>query len=430
MLIPLILLCFSIITFYRFSWGMFLFFLFLPTYLLRFQIGFIPTTLLEGFFFIILLAWMYSQWKDKTYLATLQYLLQTHKSLLIAIGLFLLGATINLFFSHNILNAAGEWKAFFIEPVILFFILTDWLRKKDIQYVKNFVYTPLLLIGFVTAALAIFQHFTGWMVPWDFWENRNTYRVTGWYGFPNGVGLFLAPLFPLSLYIVVDTWGKMKKKTRSIQTTFQFFLALFLIPMTILGVYYAKSTGGLIGILGSMGVLLLICKKTRIPTIITGILCFVILFSLPATNPIRKELFFQDRSGQMRLDMWAEATELIIEHPIVGAGLSSYQKEIYPYRIDKWIEVFHHPHNIFLAMWVNIGIIGLVGFLWIIIWYTRVALMQSKNRHAAFLLAIMAVNVVMGLVDSPYIKNDLAFFFWIFPAILVILPYNKIALKK
>jgi len=56
------------------------------------------------------------------------------------------------------------------------------------------------------------------MVPWEFWENRNTYRVTGWYGFPNAVGLFIAPLIPLSLYLLKKNIINLKKRNWKLET--------------------------------------------------------------------------------------------------------------------------------------------------------------------------------------------------------------------
>ena len=139
-------------------------------------------------------------------------------------------------------------------------------------------------------------------------------------------------------------------------------------------------------------------------------------------NSIKQELLLQDRSGQLRLNMWAETIEFLSDHPLTGAGLASYQTLIYPYRIDKWIEVFHHPHNIFLTMWVNLGLLGLIGFVWILVWFYRVGLTVAiKNKNLgleAFLISAMTVFIITGLVDSPYIKNDMAILFWFLPALL------------
>jgi hypothetical protein len=79
-------------------------------------------------------------------------------------------------------------------------------------------------------------------------------------------------------------------------------------------------------------------------------------------------------------------------------------------------------------MWINLGILGLVGFIWILVWFFRVGLSHStkkseirnlKSEIIPFLLSAMAVIITTGLVDTPYIKNDLAILFWLLPALLI-----------
>ena len=88
-----------------------------------------------------------------------------------------------------------------------------------------------------------------------------------------------------------------------------------------------------------------------------------------------------------------------------------------PFRYNKKIEVFHHPHNIFLTVWVNTGLVGLLGFVGILLWFFVTAIRDFKNTESKSLsytlLIAMCVWLVMSLVDSPYIKNDLALLFWL-----------------
>jgi len=262
----------------------------------------------------------------------------------------------------------------------------------------------MVLSGFATAILAIYQHFTGWMVPYDFWENRNTYRVTGWWGFPNGVGIYLAPIIPLAIYLFSKSKNKFIKLT-----------SLLFIPLAILSIFYSKSTGALVGISAGLFFLLLFNKFTKIGAIILSLSVFLFVMFTPMANGIKQEILLQDISGQLRINMWVETIELLRHNPIFGVGLASYQKTIYPYRIDKWIEVFHHPHNQFLTMWVNTGLIGLFGFVLILLWFFEVAFKNLNKPLVMFLIGAMIVFLIMGLVDSPYIKNDMAIIFWLFP---------------
>jgi len=427
------LFLFALITWRRFDLGLFFLFFLLPVYLIRFSLGPIPTTLLEAMFYIIFIIWLLKKY-NISYLLSLISKIKTYPSFFIAITLFLIAATISIFTSIDARAALGEWKAFYIEPILLFLVLITALKTK--KQIDTILFA-LILSGFLTSLLAIYQKYTGWYVPWEYWENRHTFRVTGWYGFPNGVGLFLAPLVPLAIYLVKNCYHKLKELKRSkkqearnkqitndkIKTWLIFVSCILYLVSSLPAIFFARSTGGLVGAAAGIIFLLLVHKKTRWPTVIIGLASFVGLVGLNRLSNIRQELFLQDRSGQIRIEMWSEAIEFLRARPVAGAGLASYQTLIYPYRIDKWIEVFHHPHNLFLTMWVNLGLLGLIGFVWILVWFYRVGLKNlqpTSYKLQAFLLASMTTLLTTGLVDSPYIKNDLALFFWLLPALMVV----------
>lgn len=407
-----------------------LFFLLLQTYLIRFHIGPIPTTVLEVFFLIIVVIWLTKE-KNK-FTSRLPYF---------PIALFIFAATISVFTSLDTIAALGVWKAFYVEPILLFLILVTTIKtEKQIHSVL----IALILSGLITSLFAIYQHFTGFFVPWKFWGNGGSYRVTAWYGFPNAVGLFLAPLLPLAFYLAQQSWNDRKKKREMnkelrIMDWTIFAIPLLMIPASLFTILFAKSTGGLVGVAAGILTLLLLHKKTRLPTIVIGAIVLLGVFLLPRENFIRQELLLQDRSGQIRIAIWSETFAFLRDHPVLGAGLASYQERIVPYhgRVNgENIEIFHHPHNIFLTMWVNLGILGLTGFVLILIWFYRAGIRHITNDNPAYrtdrrytlnayLIASMTALLVTGLVDSPYIKNDLAMFFWLLPALLVIEGHVK-----
>ncbi|MEK7644464.1 MAG: O-antigen ligase family protein [Patescibacteria group bacterium] len=452
-LIAIYAILFALLAWRRFEWALVLFFALLPAYLVRFSLGSIPSTLLETMVWILAIAWLIGNFKlIISSLKNFRLIIKKNESIIIAISFFILGATISVFASENLRAALGEWKAFYIEPVAIFIILVTTLTGKknnnpttkqsnaDSNHLIEKILFGLVLSGLAVSGLAIYQHFTGWLVPDSFWQNRNTYRVTAWYGFPNGVGLFLAPLLPFAIYFIMKLFGK--TRGRRIMSGLLLAVCSALLVLPVLAIVYAKSTGALVGIVAGAGVLLLCYKKTRWPAIIIGAIMLTFFFFLPENNPIKTELLAKDRSGQLRINMWAETGAYLMAHPIKGAGLAGYPEVIYPYRIDKTIEVFHHPHNLFLTIWVNTGLVGLIGFVWVIVWFYRVgigelgvsALRDGRqtestalpktmnedkiNSFVPFLLSAMTVYLTTGLVDSPYIKNDLALLFWLLPALL------------
>lgn len=425
---------------------LFFLFLLLPSYLLRFHLGPLPSTALEiivltlgGTFFV---QNIFSREKRKNILSDFTALLPDHPLFFLGTALFVLGATISIFTSVDRVKALGEWRAFYIEPIFLFCIIATYIKsiqsEKRKEVIQKYILLPLLLSGVITAGFAIYQHFTGFFVPFAFWQNRNTYRVTGWYGFPNAVGLFLAPLIPLSLYVLKQNYElRMKYKEKFVTHNFLSvvpLLSLLTIPFALV---FAKGSGPIIGAAAGIGVILLLYKKTRWAAIFIGMLGIASLFFIPKTNPLKQELLFQDRSAQIRLFMWQDTKNFLKDHPFAGAGLASYEERMVPYHSKvngESVEIFHHPHNIFLTMWVNTGIIGLLGFLLILIGFYITGMRyilqyaQAEKLHKSktsttilptFLISAMTVIVVMGFVDSPYIKNDLAIVFWMLPTILL-----------
>lgn len=345
--------------------------------------------------------------KNISPLSDLRNIYAKHPSLIYASILFVVTQCISVFFAIDMFAALGFLKAFVIEPMILSFIFVSTYNRTH----QTSIISGFLLSGALLTSLAIFQHYTGWMVPWDFWENRDTFRVTGWYGFPNGVGFILAFVATLSAGLSA-TYVKNNLYLRSLMLGVLSLLA-------VAGIVFAKSTGALMAVVGALAVALFLHKKTRYPTLLIGVIALWFIVQVPQLSRIKQELFLQDRSGLIRQDMWAEATVLIAEHPLTGVGLTNYQDMIYPYRIDKWIEVFHHPHNQILTFWISSGLFTAIAFLWLVVWYSRVTLTTpTKTTH--LLLLLMTNFFIMGLVDSPYIKNDISIIFWLLIAITII----------
>lgn len=381
----------------------------LPTYLVRFSIGPLPTTLLEVMIWILIIMWLA---RGKQSWHELAMLIKNNRALAIVTCIFLTGATIGAGVSPNLRAALGEWRAFYVEPIIVAIIVATTARtQKDWHKLA----VGLIIGGTATAILAVYQHFTGWLVPHSFWANQNSYRVTAWYGFPNAVGLWLAMLMPIAAYVTTQ-----KNQWR--------WLGMAYLPLGLAGIIFAKSTAGLMGIAAAIGITLVVWRKTRWFAVAAALVALVSVFLLPAQSNLKQELLAQNRSGQLRRDMWSETLTYLKLHPIRGTGLAAYTSEIRPFRQDKRIEVFHHPHNIFLTIWVNTGAIGLLGFIGIFVVAISKLLIPAFKYHDSFaitLLAILAGWLMMGLVDSPYIKNDWSLFFWLIIALTTLVPRKR-----
>lgn len=99
---------------------------------------------------------------------------------------------------------------------------------------------------------------------------------------------------------------------------------------------------------------------------------------------------------------------MLADNPLLGAGLNGYPTALAPYHDATFYEIFQYPHNIFLNVWSELGLLGLTG---LIIGAVLIARTTWRRKNDVLVLAFSAALLVMlihGLVDVPFFKNDLA----------------------
>jgi O-antigen ligase len=164
-----------------------------------------------------------------------------------------------------------------------------------------------------------------------------------------------------------------------------------------------------------------VLHRRRLPLLGAAVVALVGIAMIP---PIRTRILIETQNVygntiQSRLDLWTAAVKLIEHRPLVGAGLSGFQEMSAPYYTHLHTEAnFIDPHNIVLNFWVEVGLLGLIAFAWIMFVGFRVSWRGWRSAsagwrpyHLGVLLALVAV-LVHGQVDVPYFKNDLSLQFW------------------
>lgn len=153
-------LLFAYLTWRHFHLGLALLFFLLPTYLIRFNFGPLPSTLLEVMIWIITIIWLIKYNKNIIYHLSFIIKQNYNYTLFIATALFLLAATISIFTSIDLRAALGEWKAFYFEPILIFVILITTLNKSPAdQQEKNQKIRRLEDYNTQSLNLSIFQSF-------------------------------------------------------------------------------------------------------------------------------------------------------------------------------------------------------------------------------------------------------------------------------
>jgi len=374
---------------------LFLTILLAPLYVVRFNVGSYPSTLLEILVGLTVVAWIFEKIWSKSF--DLRFTISD-----LPVALFFSAAVVSVVVSPDKRGALGVLKAYFVEPLLIYFVIKDTIRsKKD----WRLLFLSLALSGLWVALLAILQGLTGWatFAPWESSQGR-AHAV---YNTANAVGLYLGPI----IFLVLGTVKEFK--------VFRVFGIVLMILATIL----SKSAGAVVGLVGGLGIFgpeprwvqgkgkLLIGLATLV-----GILFF---FNISTFTPNVNDPYVRETNNtlQFRLCLWEGARDLLLDKPIFGAGLSGF-KELYA---EKYFtcdaEPLEYPHNWILNFWTEMGVLGLVGFLLLLVMYFRNVGSHLSDKRTRWLAlgfaAAMVYWLIHGLVDVPYFKNDLSLEFFV-----------------
>mgnify|MGYP006176438013 FL=1 len=104
-----------------------------------------------------------------------------------------------------------------------------------------------------------------------------------------------------------------------------------------------------------------------------------------------------------RLDMWKNALAMFMDSPWWGHGTAGYRvlsEQIYA---DAGICAVScvHPHNQFLLLAVDFGVLGLVGYV-MLMQRALVAAFDLRVRYRNLLVAFLAILFVDSFINGPF----------------------------
>jgi O-antigen ligase len=176
------------------------------------------------------------------------------------------------------------------------------------------------------------------------------------------------------------------------------------------------SRSGWLGLAAAIGLYTLIAADAKIRKFILGaafILSLVVIF----TPNLRYRFllpFYGEKSAVSRLSLWQTGVKGIKESPIFGLGLKGFATKWDNLNTDPNLEEKHNlPHNLFLNLWVETGLLGILSFLGIIITSLYIGLKEKTDPYKLGIVLFLTAFLVQGQIDNPYFKNDLALVFWL-----------------
>ncbi len=419
MLLATFLIIFSAIALRDIRYGAYLVIFSMPLYLWRFSVLGIPSTALEIMIYILFLAWITNSLKSK-YSHTLGYgsiksifyfkiFSKTNFVLNIGIILLFLGVIISTAFSSDIKTSLGILKGWFFDPFLFFIVFINIIKTKREIYS---VLKSWLASGAAVSMIGIFYLLSGGLT----FDGR----LKAFFLSPNHLAMYLAPAFLIAIWFLLE--NKNRKKISNIQ--YPIFTIIILISL-----YFTHSYGAFLGLFAGGLYLVIKNKATKIKNIYRLGFVILLFFGLMfvSSGKLSQIINSNNRSSfHSRLMIWKSAGEIIKDNPLFGIGPGTFQ-ETYLSDADKFSEPYlewavPQPHNIFLAFYLQAGLIGFAGFILVLVWF-----FQSK-RHSRMpptggsgnnipisdiLISLMIYILVHGLVDATYWKNDLSLMFWL-----------------
>ena len=380
----------------------------IPFYIFRFSVLGIPTNILEIF---VALA----------FLSTAYFLLSTKTKVIwgpVWPYLFLVAATVSTYIASDHVRALGILKGWFFVPVMMYLVVINlFVAKKSRLSIPFFASTLIVSIWAILQKIGI--------VGALFYQKNNSeivqylvhpLRAFGPFDSPNYLAMYLVPMMFLSIPIF-----------RLAAKKYQKLIVFLTFAFPAIAVYFSGSRAGLLALLAGVIVYLINetvwhkNKKTLFLALALGLALAFGFYSFLTTKDTSKAI-----SNSSRMVIYKYSVGLIKQNPVLGIGLGDFHTDIaVTTKDDGDFQVYKlpyavHPHDIFLAVWLNLGLFGLIIFLIILIRFFRYEIQAKDRFQAGLVLSAMTAILVHGLFDTTYFKNDLSMIFWLIIAIKII----------
>lgn len=238
---------------------------------------------------------------------------------------------------------------------LLLVITIDALKSG--RFLKRAVYF-MLIWSIIIALNGIIQNILGFGIIRLRTINTldSLLRISSSFRQSNNFGAYLVLIIPIFLTFIFS---------KSINWRNRIYFLSGLIPLSYC-IVRTYSRGAWLAL--PVAVLILGFLKSKRLFIVLIILFIVLPFFLPQQVKSRiSDLWnFQEGTNRERLKLWSGALVMIKEHPFIGFGVNTYTKNFPDYKPTDYPDEIY-PHNSYLHMATEIGLIGLGLYLTFII---------------------------------------------------------------
>lgn len=258
--------------------------------------------------------------------------------------------------------------------------------------------------------------------------NAGESRLAGGIADPNELAAVLVPALVLALFWLAVARGVVARWTLGLASAL-FASALFL----------TESRGGLVAMAVVMVAGLALAGPWRpkvlvVASIVTALGVSYYTLVAPPESLTRLTEFFTG-GGTGRTDLWAIATQVIGDHPLVGVAAGNFQVVEPTYAsstlnissVEFVVDTPKVVHNTYLEIWAELGLIGLVAFASLLGGSLVLAkrglgdVVRSGDATTEALSRGLIVGVVGILAAFMFISGQYEKQFWLFLGLLTAL---------
>lgn len=302
-----------------------------------------------------------------------------------------------------------------IQQVLLFFVIFDTLNTR--QKIKNILWI-MLASAFLVSIDGLFQYFT----HQDFLRHRSMpfkKRINASFYTPNDLGAYLVPLTMLSLSTIF----------LRLKNIFINLIPKILFPLLFICLILTFSRGAwlsfIAGVIFMVTIMLLLKNKNLF--LIALLLIFILLMSLPLRSdiPLHKILDFSDAGTVDRRGLWTIAWNMVKAKPFFGHGIGTFMHNFKKYDTIGYSHGVSYAHNCYLQMAADIGIAGVLVFLWMIITVLKKSIgiiLETKDGLDILLLGLISslgAFLIHSAVETNLYSLDLGTLFWVILGLVV-----------
>jgi len=332
----------------------------------------------------------------------------------LTILVFLTICFFSIFISTNPKISTRTFFGKIVQDILFFFVLVDALNSE--RRLRNFLYI-LFLSATLLGVDGIYQYFT----HKDFIRNRPAIfvnRIFATFPTPNDFGCYLNTIIP---FLVTIFFTKFRLKAVKFILVGLFTLLFTCLIMTVSrGAWFGFMASALfLGVwIYSIGIFFLL-------------LTLFITITQPFYPALIKErmgsLFFGfDASGLgdagsiERKIFWQTGWNMFKSSPWIGLGLGTFMFNFESFVAKTYRFGPAYAHNCYLQMLSELGLIGLVSFLAILVlfFYSGIKIIYKRQKTFSWYILLASLAAVLGYsvqmtVDTIFYNLDLGLLFWI-----------------